>query len=116
MRLFRNIILITVPLMLMINLYVYIFGTYNEVTYEFRGISYVYNYLGTFPGLDLFYSGLDSIQRGFTQLRDIDFNDIGDVFNAVSKIVSVFGLIIAEPILFIIDLFQIVIWFIGIWR
>lgn len=115
MRLLRNLMLIIVPVMLMINLYIFVFKTNNAQVYEFKGISYIFEYFDTFPGIDLITGTIDDIQGLGTSLSKMEINDISDVFDGVGKILQIIGLVFAVPVLAIVNVFQMLWWFINLW-
>lgn len=115
MRLLRNLMLIIVPVMLMINLYIFVFKTNNAEAYEFKGISYIFEYFDTFPGLYLITGTIEDIQGLGTALSKLDVNDIGDVIDGFNKIIQLIGLVFATPILAIVNVFQMLWWFITLW-
>lgn len=107
--------LIIVPVMLMINLYIFVFKTNNAQVYEFKGISYIFEYFDTFPGFDLVTKTIKSLMGLKTAFDDIEIKNIGDVFDAVGKLVSMFGVALSVPFVAIANVFQMLWWFINLW-
>ena len=115
MRLLRNIICILVPVLLMVNLYAFVFKTSNGGVYEFKGFAYLYKYFDTFPGLTLVTNTITELQKMTTDFKSIEINSFIDVFGAVGKLVSIVGTAFSVPFVFLANLFQMLWWFINIW-
>lgn len=115
MRLLRNILLILLPVLLMVNLYAFIINTNTGVEYEFKGISYILEKFDTFPGLDLVTGTIKELQSMITSFQNIKINNFADVFGAVGKLVSIIGTAVAVPFVALANLLQMLWWFVTIW-
>lgn len=112
MRLLRNIVLIALPLLLMVNLYRWVFADSSGVEYTFKGFAFLHSRIQSFPGLDMTFKMFEIIQKNATAFNDIEINNVFDVFNAVSKMVQLLGQAFSIPIMIIIDVVRDIWWFI----
>lgn len=111
MRILRNVLLMVVPILLMINLYRFVF--YND-EYTFRGFAYMHQYFSTFPGLNLTFTMLQRIQSTSTSFQTIKVESLLDVFDAINKVFEMIGLVFSVPIMIVVDVVRDILWAIGI--
>ena len=112
MRLLRNIVLIALPLLLMVNLYRWVFADSSGVEYTFKGFAFLHSRIQSFPGLDMTFTMFESIQEKATAFNDIEINSLLDVFTAVSNMAQLIGQAFSIPIMIVIDVVRDIWWFI----
>ena len=81
MRLLRNILLMAIPIVIVITMYQFLFN--GGQMDEFRGMSYLYQHIGSFPGLDFFIKTIEHI--GVYAERFSDYASRGNVVDLIKK-------------------------------
>lgn len=113
MRLLRNIILMALPLMLMINLYRWVFADASQVEYTFKGFSWLHRNIQSFPGLDITFKMFDLIQTYSSELSNMKIVNALDVLGAIGKVFDIIRIGFLVPIMIIVDIVRDIWWFIS---
>lgn len=111
MRILRNVVLITLPLLLMINLYRWAFSPV-DAEFTFKGLGFLHQNIQTFNGLDTTFAMFESIQEEASRFSNIDIDNIVDVFNAGVQLVKLIGMSLSIPIIIVVDIVRDIWWFI----
>lgn len=111
MKILRNVLLMIVPILLMINLYRFVF--YND-EYTFRGFAYMHQYFSTFPGLSGTFNIIQVLQSTATSFESIRVESLLDVFDAINKLFTMLGLAFSIPIMIVVDVARDIFWAISI--
>lgn len=118
MRLLRNIVLIVLPILLMVNIYNWIFTSSSGGEWvaqsNFKGFSYIHQYMTTFPGIDTTLTIINDIQENATAFNDIEIHNLLDLLTAISSLVELIGEAFSIPIMIIVDLVRDLYWFISV--
>lgn len=114
MRILRNVLLIVLPILLMINLYRWAFASVDDVEFSFKGISYIHEQIQTFHGLKSTLDIIDSIKATGTSFENLRIESVVDVFNAVGKLFQLIGMAFSIPVMLVVDVAWNVWWIIDV--
>jgi len=109
MRILRNVLLMVFPLLIMINLYRFVF--YSD-EYTFRGLSFLHENLQSFPGLDLTFKMIEELQLLGTEISNMEVNSIFDIAKLVQAIFELIGRAVGIPIIIVVNVCMNLWWFI----
>ena len=101
------------PLMLMINLYRWVFADVNQVEYTFKGFAWLHNHIQSFPALDTTFKMFDMIQEYASELGNIEVNNLLDVLDAIGKVIDIIQTGFLVPIMIVVDIVRDIWWFIS---
>ena len=101
MKLLRNVVLLVVPILLMVNLYRYI--GYNG-NLEFKGFAYLHEYLNNFNGLTFTLEMLDKLSALNSNIESVEVVDLVTFFQAFGMYLELIGRGIAVPFMVIADI------------
>lgn len=114
MRILRNVLLILVPVVLLINLYVFASVNGSKEVFTFKGVSYVHQYISTFPGVSTTINVLHTIETTSSAFASYEISSLVDLISAVASFFTMVGLVFSLPITILVDIVRNVLWFLNL--
>lgn len=120
MRILRNVLLVIIPVILMVNIYRFTAiqqvndNGFTNITYEFHGVSYLYEKMGTFPGISTTLDTINLIQGTATSIKSVEVGGLANVIDVVKQFFKMIGLVFSIPVMLIVDVVRNLIWILGV--